>query len=268
MANLKELLAKVENNNISNSTTEENVELTESNSITVKAVIYIDDDGIEKEKKISFKVPAEDYDACDEDDLEDALEDYLEDIEGYAGFKSISSPDCVNEECDQSILSDELETILEMVKTNSLNNDEKEVLESSIESIFNKLLNEEWDDEVETSEEVRCSKGSKCPEEIDAGKKLYYDEDEMDSEGLCPTCHDIKVEEEINESDDDLNEAVKKRKKPNCRKGTKRVKGKCVRKSMEEIKSGLAYRKKNKKKLALAAAKWRKVNKGYISRQK
>lgn len=140
-----------------------------------------------------------------------------------------------NSDDQRESLKESLITLIEMIDENILSEEEISALEDTIEFI------------VEEFDEQECE-----------GCGEMFAVEELDPEtGLCEACS----------KKDDLVESVKKRKKKMCPPGKKRVGGKCVKKTMQEIKKQKKYYKINKKKIAKANAKWRKINKSYLDKQ-
>lgn len=132
-------------------------------------------------------------------------------------------------------LTESLVDLIEMIDNDVLSEYELETLEETVDFI------------VEELDESECEG---CGE-------MFPSSDLNPETGLCESCSD----------DDELVESVKRRKKKKCPAGKKRVGGKCVKKSMKEIKAQKRYYKLNKRKIAKASAKWRKANKSYLSRK-
>jgi len=141
----------------------------------------------------------------------------------------------VNNVDEKQSLTESLETLIEMIKDDVLSEDELGALEETLEFI------------VEELDEQECEG---CGEIVSTS---CLDEET----GLCENCI----------GNEELVESVKRRKKRKCPPGKKRVGGKCVKKSMKEIRRQKKYYKLNKRKISKASAKWRKANKSYLSRK-
>ena len=137
----------------------------------------------------------------------------------------------------QKLTVEALQTFIEMVKTDSLTESETEELKSSIESIFNNVLTESYDEEDEYSEgdeydpdynneigdedyaeedgyseedevtpEFACT-NEEC-EWSGSADELSYNEEDEEAEGVCPVCgssvEQLSDEEGSDEDDDSV----------------------------------------------------------------
>lgn len=109
---------------------------------------------------------------------------------------------------------------------------------------------------VETEEEITSEMTSAIIENllelVDSIIEEGLEEDELLDLAEALSAEDSETEEEA------LDEAPKKRLKKMCGDGKKRVNGACVKTSRKELLAGKLYRKRNKRKLAVAAKKYNK----------